>query len=312
MRSMRPFELPDQQSVLSLGARPLGSEPVLLVDAPTYGAVVAGKTCILADDYHYYFQALPESRGAQWEVIELLLPELASTYPDYFQLAQQHDYWIWSNRLLNQRTLFTLGDETTLPYPPLDWLGRQLQEDLLLLMGEAEGFPLVAGQLCFANHWCLDDKMGRSLLTIHDPVPGYAEQVGRQSDLLLARLRHERPVWRRNWSISVSPELNLAPRFSAMLAERKAAITATNAGEGCFYRSERQVLMRLPRSGAVLFTIYTDVAPIGRLAADPDWAARMLYLLRSMPPALLAYKGISPYAAALCSYLERKADPNEC
>ncbi len=312
MRSMRPFELPDQSSVLSLGARPLATEPVIVVDAPTYGAVVASKTRILAEDQPYYFQALPVSRDAQWEVIELLLPELTRTYPDYFQLEQQHEQWVWFNRLLNQRTSFTLGDETTLPYPPLDWLGRQLHEDLLLLMGEAEGFLLVAGQLCFANHWCLDDKIGHPLLAIHDPVPGYAEQVGRQSDLLLARLRPGRPVWRRNWSISVSPELNLAPRFSAMLAERKAAVTATNAGACCFYRSERQVLMRLPRSGAILFTIYTDVAPIALMAADSHWAARLLHMLRSMPPALLAYKGVSPYAAALCAYLERKADLDAC
>lgn len=311
MRSMRPFELPDQQSVLSLGARPLATEPVIVVDAPTYGAVVASKTRILAEDRHYYFQALPVSHDAQWEVIELLLPELTGTYPDYFQLEQQREHWIWSNRLLNQRMHLTLGDETTLPYPPLDWLGRQLQEDLLLLMGEAEGFPLVAGQLCFASHWCLDDKIGRPLLAIHDPVPGYADQVGRQSDLLLARLRPGRPVWRRNWSISVSPELNLAPRFNAMLAERKAAITADNAGECCFYRSERQVLMRLPRSGAVLFTIYTDVAPIGLLATDPHWAAHMLYMLQSMPPTLLAYKGISTYVAALYTYLERKVELHE-
>jgi dimethylamine monooxygenase subunit A len=133
--------------------------------------------------------------------------------------------------------------------------------------------------------------------------------VGRASDLLLARLRPERPVWRRNWSIVVSPELNLASRFSAELNARKAAITAENAGERCFYRSERQTLSRLPRSGAILFTIRTHVAALGALAADPIWAAGLLRLLRSTPPAILAYKGISPYLGALLACLERLAEP---
>lgn len=308
MRSLQPFALPGEQFALSVGARPLGAEPLIALDPASYVDELALKQRTLGEAQRYYFQALPASRPAQWEAIEQLLPDLAATYPQHFRLERAGASWIWHNALLGQRATLTLDDDASLPHAPLDWLGRQVQEDLLLLAGDAAaGFPLVAGQLCFANHWCLDEKLGLPLLAIHAPVPGYAAAVGRSSDLLLARLRPERPVWRRNWSIVVSPELNLASRFSAELSARKAAITAENAGTRCFYRSERQTLSRLPRSGAILFTIRTDVAALSALAADQQWAAGLLNLLRSTPPAILAYKGISPYLGALLAYLERLA-----
>lgn len=308
MRSLQPFALPGEQFALSVGARPLGAEPLIALDPASYHAELALKQRLLAEDQRYYFQALPSSLAAQWETVERLLPDLAAAYPQHFRIERTGAHWVWHNTLLGQRQALTLGDDASLPHAPLDWLGRQVQEDLLLLAGDtAAGFPLVAGQLCCANHWCLDEKLGLPLLAIHAPVPGYAATVGRPSDLLLARLRPERPVWRRNWSIVVSPALNLASRFSAELSARKTTITAENAGERCFYRSERQTLSRLPQSGAILFTIRTHVAVIGALAADPQWATDLLSLLRSTPPVTLAYKGISPYLSPLLTYLEWRA-----
>lgn len=308
MRSLAPFDLAGDQYAMTVGSRPLGDEPLIDIDPADYSAEVGLKELTLAEDHAYYFRALPNSLEAQWEAVERLLPELVRAYPGYFTLRAEGDRWTWQNRLRGQRTSFTLGDGASLPYAPLDWLGRQVQEDLLLMAGDpGAGFPLVAGQLCFPNHWCLDEKIGLPLLAIHAPVPGYAEQVGRPTDMLMARLKAGRPVWRRNWSVVVSAQLNLASRYSAEMAARKAAISAKNAGERCFYRTERQTLSLLPRSGAVLFTIRTHAAPLAALAADPAWAARFLGVLRTTPAPMIAYKGIAPYLDALTAYLEAQA-----
>ncbi len=308
MDSRAPFALPAEHFTMAVGARPLGAEPLIDLDPAAYAAELGLKELLLAEDHGYHFQALPGSEPAQWEAVEQVLPALAAAYPAHFILEQDGRRWIWRNRLRSQTTQLTLGDGASLPLAPLDWLGRQVQEDLLLLAGDqAAGFPLVAGQLCFPNHWCLDEKIGLPLLAIHAPVPGYAERVGRPTDMLLARLRPGRPVWRRNWSVVVSAELNLSSRHSAELARRKAAVTPANAGATCYFRTERQTLARAARTGAVLFTIRTHAAPVGALAADRAWAARLLALLRSTPPATLAYKGIAPYAAALLAYLEGRA-----
>jgi hypothetical protein len=301
MRS--PFELPQEAFQMSVGARPLADAPMFLVDE-SYGHDLDTKAALLAEDHDYYVKFTPESLPWQWELIAARLPELALGYPQHFTLSTEGDAWRWQNRLRSETTHLTLGDTASLGMAPINWLGRQVQEDLLLLAGDAEaGFPLVAGQLCFANHWCLDDKLGLPLLAIHRPVPGYAEQVGRPTDLLMARLKDGRPVWRQNWSVVASAQLDLSAKHNEEMRRRKALITAENAGSACFLRVERQTLSRLPQSGAVLFTIHSYVAAVGELATDPDWAVRFRRLLESTPPELLAYKGMTGYLSALLAYL---------
>lgn len=289
---------------MAVGARPLGDAPICQVDA-TYRQDLAEKERLLAVDHDYYVKFAPASLPAQWELIALLLPDLARHYPQHFDLQVAGDRRRWHNRLLGSRSHLEPGAATAEGLAPIDWLGRQVQEDLLLLSGDAAaGFPLVAGQLCFANHWSLGEKLGLPLLAIHAPVPGYAAQVGRPTDLLMGRLRPGRPVWRQNWSVVAGGQLDLSSKHSAEMARRKTLIRAANAGSTCFLRVERQSLARLPRSGAVLFAIHSYVAPLGELAADAGWAARFAGLLRSTPPELLAYKGMAGYLPELLAYLD--------
>jgi hypothetical protein len=302
-----PFDLPQEAFQMSVGARPLGDAPMFLVDE-SYGRDLDTKAALLSEAYEYYVKYKPASLAWQWELLATRLPELARSYAQHFTLESAGDTWIWRNQLRGQETRFTLGDTASLGMAPIDWLGRQVQEDLLLLSGDAAaGFPLVAGQLCFANHWCLDDKLGLPLLAIHRPVPGYAEEVGRPTDLLMARLKDGRPVWRQNWSVVASAQLDLSAKHNEEMRRRKALITAENAGSACFLRVERQTLSRLPQSGAVLFTIHSYVAAVGDLAADPAWGARFHKLLTSTPPELLAYKGMTGYLPALLAYVEESS-----
>jgi hypothetical protein len=189
----------------------------------------------------------------------------------------------------------------------LDWTGRQVQEDLLLLDASTAGYPLMAGQLCFANRWSLEEKMGSSFLDIHGPVPGFGEQIGRLSQLLMERLKPSRPVWRYNWSLTVSGELDLSTRVYDAVQARMAGVTAANCGETCFFRTERQTLARLPQTGAVLFTVHTYRTLLGNLARDAAWAQRFLEVLDQASPALLAYKGVTPVEGPLRDYLSTAA-----
>jgi hypothetical protein len=296
------FALPATPARMAVAARPLAGAPLIEIDPAEYCAEVAEKEAILAADHRYYCQALPGTEAVQWEALDLLLADAARAHPQHFALEAAGDARTFSNLLLGTRTTLRLGDAATLPLAPLDWIGRQVQEDLLLLAPEA-GFPLVAGQLCFASRWCLDEKMGRSFAAIHDPVPGFHAQVGKPSALLLERLKPGCPVWRTNWSLAPTDRLNMASRFGPQLDALRATIGAANCGERCFFRVERQTLSRLPRTGAILFTIHTYRAPLAALAADPEWARRLLAAVEGMPPPFAAYKGIAAYADALAAYL---------
>lgn len=300
------FALPATPARMAVAARPLAGAPLIEVEPAEYRAELAEKEAILAGDHRYYFQALPATEAMQWEALALLLADMARAYPQHFALEVDGDTHIFTNCLLAARTRLRMGDAASLPCAPLDWLGRQVQEDLLLLAPDA-GFPLVAGQLCFASRWSLDEKIGQSFAAIHDPVPGFHQQVGRPSALLMERLKAGCPVWRTNWSLAPTGRLDMASKFGAELDALRAGIRAHNCGERCYFRVERQTLSRLPQSGAVLFTIHTYRAPLATLAADPEWARRLLAAVETMPAPFLAYKGIAPYAGALTAYLRGHA-----
>ena len=237
----------------------------------------------------------------------MLLPNMARHHPRHFTLITSAERWTWTNRLLDTEVAFTLGDPASLPLPPLDWLGRQVQEDLLIMDGDLQaGTPLVAGQLCFAAGWCLDDKLGQPFLAIHDSVPQFAERIGRASNLLMQRLKPGHPTGRVGWSITTSDELNRAPIAADRRRSECRDITPDNAGERCFLRLERQTFSRLPRTRGILFTIHTYRAPIAAVAGEPERARRLAAVVRTMPPAIRAYKGLTPYAEALIAWLEAR------
>jgi hypothetical protein len=297
-----PFE--GESYAMAMDTRPISPDSLIEVD-DRYGREVAHKAAILASDERAYVQALPGTEAAAWETLTLLLPNMARHHPRHVALRIEGERWHWTNRLLGATTAFTPGDPASLPRPPLNWLGRQVQEDLLLLDGRAPGTPLVAGHLCFAAGWCLDDTLGHPFLTIHDPVPGFGESIGRPADLLMQRLKPGRPVGRVNWSLALDDELNHAP---AVLQRRPPPppITPDTAGDRLFLRLERQTLSRLPATGAVLFTIHTYVAPLGGELRDRDRLDRFAAVMRTLPPPMRDYKGITPYYEALLTYLERR------
>ena len=260
---------------MAMGIRPLGDLP-LIEPTSTESYRLALKAKILADDHAYHFQALPGSERAQAEAAEYLCRRLSLTWP-----SEDMD--------------------------PLDAVGRELDADLLLLDGSQEGVPLIAGQLCFANDWCLEDKLGRSFLAVHDIVPGFEATIGSPSLKLLERMKPDRPVWRLNWSIKPTDRLDLSPRWAEWVNARKESVTAANAGDRCYFRIERQTLSRLPATQTVLFTVQTFVARMEELAADPARARRLASVLRTVPQPMLDYKGIAPFAAPLLAYLDDAA-----
>ena len=297
-----PFERDGYEMTMDARA---GVGPLIEVDAGAYHAELALKDQILASDPRYYCQCPRGAEPLAWEALALLLPDMARHWPRHFTLEQGGDRWAWTNRLLGTHTAFTPGDAATLPRPPLDWLGRQVQEDLILMAAGPDGESVcAAGHLCFGASWCLDDKLGRGFGDIHGPVPGFRERIGRPADLMMRRLKAGRPTGRLNWTISATDRLNQAPAVAHEWAHLKRGITARNAGARCFLRVERQTFSRLPRTGGVLFTIRTYNTPVSEVAADPARRRRFTAVVRGIPPATRGYKGMAPFADALLRYLE--------
>ncbi len=217
-------------------------------------AELAEKARLLAERHDDVFAALPGTEAAGAEVLALVTGWLADHRPDLAPTSAS-------------------GPQDA---HPLEQAGRLVQEDLCVMDRRGDDVCLVAASLCFPSHWRLADKIGGTAAAIHGPVPRYREELQAKVDRYLDRLPHDRIAQRRNWTIQDHPTL-----FVPTYPPWQEGIDATNAGERLWLRSERQTLRRLPRTGAVLFTIRVQVVPLGVLAARPDVAHALANALRS-------------------------------
>jgi hypothetical protein len=165
---------------------------------------------------------------------------------------------------------------------PLDAAARLVQEDLCLMVLRDGAPHLDAASLCFPSYWRLADKLGRPMAAVHGPVAHYGDELATKVDTFLQRLRPERPVWRRNWSIHDDPTYFLPDPTPPY---------AGTPPEGLYLRSERQTLRRLTRADVVLFTIRTQQVPLEVVSERPDIAHRIAAAVAHWSPTLAAYKG---------------------
>lgn len=132
-------------------------------------------------------------------------------------------------------------------------LAAVVQEDLCLLEKTGGAWVLTAGLLGFPASWSLHEKAGRPLRRIHRPVPDFDESTAARVDRLFDGLQPGRPLWRANLLAYDDPAL-FQPRTEDGRRE-------VGNPDSRWWRSERQTLVRLPETGAVLFAIHTMVVP---------------------------------------------------
>ncbi|MFD2934138.1 heme-dependent oxidative N-demethylase family protein [Spirosoma flavum] len=304
---MLPYFPFGQQFNDKMGTAPLPESDRLVEVDEHYQAEIALKRQLLTELPGYYYQTLPGHETAQWEVLETVLQNLVRFAPDQFILHQAGNRWHWINQLLTEEQVFTFGDAATLPLDPLDWVGRQVQEDLILLTGTEAA--LVAGQLCFGNGWCLDEKVGLPFWQIHAPIIPIVEPMMQAAQKLMERLPVGRPVLRINWSVKVTDQLDMTsrhtPALDQLLADRLPYLTPETIGEHIYIRIERQTLTRMPQSGAILFGIHTHQNLLAHEATDQARADRMAKVFSTTPRTMIDYKGMTAFLPALLSYLNK-------
>lgn len=145
------------------------------------------------------------------------------------------------------------------PDAPLLTLGRLVQQDLCLMQAQGDEHVLAGAILCFPASWTLGQKIGRPLTGIHRPVPSYDGGMAKRVQRLFDAVRVDSPLMRFNALVYDDPTLH-QPRVEG--EERPRPV------EKRFLRSERQCLVRLPQSGAVVFSIHTTLVPMAALSAD--------------------------------------------
>lgn len=258
-----------------------------------YGAEMTERRRLLHTAHDQVFAACPMSAAARAEALAMVAAALALHHPDWFSRSGG---WL-RNRLTDER-----WDLQAPSIDPLEVAGRLVQEDLCLIqMGEA-GPLFTAAVLCAPSRWRLQEKIGRPLAAVHDPVPLYADRLARPVDRFMRHLKIGRIASRLNWSVVDDPAL-FQPT-GKWRADGTPDINAANAGARLFLRVERQTLRRLPDSLAILFGIRVHVYPLEQVIDRPARAAALAAAVRALPPDIVLYKSVLPFREALLQWLD--------
>lgn len=227
------------------GIKPLDMANWLVVD-DVFAGQMALRDRLLTENRAAVFAAEGRALDAAQEVLELVLSHLG---PEYSRDG---------GRIIRP-------DGVSVPLDgehPLLIAGRLVQEDLCLLEqhdGVSE-YVLTAAVLCFPASWRLSEKLGRSLTAIHAPVQSYGADLAARVQRMFDRMHPDRPLWRANALLYQDPAL-FQPR-------REGDTRAIPRNAPPFLRSERQSLLRLPKTRAVLFSIHTWVVQWHNLSEE--------------------------------------------
>jgi glycine cleavage system T protein len=254
-------------------------------------------------------QALPHMMPAQWDMLELLMTSMSSSYPEHFTLDRNGDQWHWINRPLHIEQRFTFGDPATLPYGPMEYIGRQCQGDFSLQDQRDNQLYMDAGIITTQADWSLDFDVGMNFTEWHGPVPlAHKARVFERALKFLLNLQLGHPVRRLNWTMTINPRLDTSPENFHKWGTDRMTVTPENVGDKVHLRVEVQGLWRLPRSNAILFSIRCYLLKMSELVTVPKWARRFPRVLGSLPPELVDYKGLTRYRDTTLAWLAKHDD----
>lgn len=166
-----------------------------------------------------------------------------------------------------------------------------LPDDICILQPQSvlgqrgEDYVLTAASVLSPSHWKPQEKFLKPLAAIHQPIPGFDTELTPKVTRFFNHLKQGKPVVRYNWGLQPGASLNWqADNEPAHIEE-----------SDVHYRSERQTLLRLPGSSAVVFFIRINLCPLDLLCErynDPAALDKLKAFVTKMPSAQKTYKGI--------------------
>ena len=275
-----------------------------------YVSEMHDRALVLAED-PLRCQSLPHMDLAGWDLLELLMTLKARDYPEHFSLEQDGDSWRWVNRPLGTDETFTFGDTATLPhgYGPMEYITRQSQGDFCILDQRDDNLWMDAGIATTQADWSLDFDLGMNFIEWHGPVPlAHEAGVFERALKFMLNLQQGRPVRRLNWTMTINPRLDTSPENYHKWGIDRTTVTPENVGDKVHLRVELQSFFRLPRSNAIVFPIRCYLIKMDELVTNPAWAKRFHRVLKTLPPELVEYKGLSRFRDTTVQWLSKYDD----
>ncbi|KAJ4417902.1 hypothetical protein N0V85_001642 [Neurospora sp. IMI 360204] len=296
----------------TMGLRTVAPENWIELDNQ-YAKYHSDKAARIAERGDKVIMVAPEAAEAAVELVKELVEYLPERYPSLFRRTAAGIDNLWSGESFDISVLTGTGEKAVEEgRKAMEIAARLIQDDLALMVEQPEDdqYHLLAGAVLLPGFWRLTDKFGMSLAELHTSgdVPQYKEKLHRGMYNLFRRLRPEQMVGRNNyfiqvddslaWSWSIGSEDDTETSWST--AEKNRAI------EHHYFRSERQTLRRLPKTGAMCFTIRTYFEPIKAIAEEDYVPGRLASAVRSWGDDVAKYKGKERYGEVLLEFLDKK------
>lgn len=201
--------------------------------------------------------------------------------------------------------------ERPLAEDPMQMAAKMVQDDLAIMFEKSDGqYYLLAGSILLPGFWRLEDKFGMPLSEIHSSgdVPGFKTKLEKGMTSFFRRVQPNAPVLRSNYFMQVDDGLAWSHSIGSEDSDGIGWYSAVKnkAIEHHWFRSERQSLRRLPRSGGVVFTIRTYFHRVTEIAEEPGVPGRLASAVRSWGDDVAKYKGRERYQDVLLAYLDMK------
>lgn len=243
MRPVLQKRLPQMPWMAPATARLPGIQPVapgdwLRVDE-AYEGQMATRDRLIADHPDAVHALRPEAEAAARELLAVVLAEL----------PQLGDFIVGKGAVIRPDGVAVPVDRDA----PLMTLGRLVQEDFCIHLQQGTEHALMGAILCFPASWTLAEKIGKPLTGIHVPVSSYDAGMAARVQRMFDAIRPGQVLWRANALLYEDPALHQPRREN----DRRPKPATRN-----YLRSERQCLLRLPETGAVVFSIHTTIVHV--------------------------------------------------
>ncbi|MDP2085704.1 MAG: DUF3445 domain-containing protein [Gemmobacter sp.] len=235
------------------GIQPVAPGDWLRVDEAFEGQM-AERDRLIAQSPDRVHGLMPAAAPAAQELLDRVLAELPAL----------GDYIVGRGAVIRPDGVAVALDRAA----PLLTLGRLVQEDFCIHTREGAEHAMTGAILCFPASWTLAQKLGRPLTGIHTPVAVYDAGLAARVQRMFDAVRVDQPLWRANALLYEDPALH-QPRLEAERRPKPAART--------YLRSERQCLVRLERTQAVVFSIHTTIVHVDDVDPDALAAFRALH-----------------------------------
>jgi hypothetical protein len=158
-----------------------------------------------------------------------------------------------------------VGDAFGATSPDLLTASGLVSDDLVVMERDGEDWLCTGLTLTAPTFFSIDQAFGHDLTALHGPVPDgrrLARRIGRVFD----GLQPGTVLERFNWTLQCGPE-RFTPDATPLRA-RAATTPAKGADTVVHLRVERQTIVKLAHTGAVLFTIRVCLDPLTALQAE--------------------------------------------